>query len=63
MYTVQEEDVRRPPLQLSTLGDIKHFMYYVNSLKGTQKILNQVKFNLFILILLLLLPLFNLNII
>ncbi|XP_023335231.1 sphingomyelin synthase-related protein 1 [Eurytemora carolleeae] len=41
LLMIQEEDVRRPPLQLSTLGDIKHFMYYVNSLKGTQKILNQ----------------------
>ena len=40
MFT-QEEDVRRPPLELKTLGDIKRFIFKINALRSKQNIHNQ----------------------
>jgi len=41
LMMMQEEDVRRPPLELKTLGDIKRFMFKVNGLRGRQSVHNQ----------------------
>jgi len=36
LLMLQEEDLRRPPLELVTLADIKHFLYNLNSLRATE---------------------------
>jgi len=33
LLMLQEQDLRQPPLQLEVLGDVKHLVYHLNSLK------------------------------
>jgi len=43
LMMLQEEDVRRPPLELKTLRDIKHFIFHLNTLRASQDFTNQTE--------------------